>query len=310
MHNQNFVIAVKHQGRVLREQADLVTLPFGAEYSIYCKNLNSTRAQFTVSVDGQDATEGCRLILSPNSSIELERFIKGGDLSRGNRFRFIERTAAVEKHRGVGAEDGLIRVECWKERVIPVLPPPVYTPVHHYYDVWHPNRPPYYPSPWGGRLGGRLGGNITGGLRTNSTRSSGIGGSSSGFRSFDSGSGGSDMLRSGSGSASSCNFSSQSVSSQNSQTMDWGVNKSATPVNDSGITVGGSLSTQSFTSMSGFPLEAQSVVLTLRLRGEVAGKPVVQPVTVDHKVHCRVCGQVSKSSAGFCSRCGASLIQY
>jgi len=119
LYSSNFAIAIKANGKVLREQADLVTLPFGTEFSVFVKNLNSVRAQFTVSVDGQDATEGCRLILAPNSGVELERFIKGGNLSTGNKFRYIERTAAVEAHRGIGAEDGLVRVECWKERVIP-----------------------------------------------------------------------------------------------------------------------------------------------------------------------------------------------
>ncbi len=300
MHNNNFVVAIKHAGRVLREHADLVTLPFGSEYSILVKNLNSTRAQFTVSVDGQDATESCRLILPPNDSVELERFIKGGNLSQGNKFKFIERSAAVEQHRGIGAEDGLVRVECWKEKV---TPPPVYTPVHHYYDVWHPQQLPYYSTRFGGIQG-------SGNISYNANCHTSTVKSNSGFRSFDSS--GDELIRSAS-----CNFmqaSGQSVgqaSTSNSQTMDWGSAQNCVPtVNDAGITVGGSLSNQSFSSQLGFPLESQSTVITLKLRGEVAGKPVVQPVVVDVKVHCRTCGLVSKSSAQFCSRCGAGLIQY
>lgn len=282
MYSQNFALAIKHNGKVLREQADLVILPFGAEYSVYVKNLNSCRAQFTVTIDGKDATEGCRLILSPNDSVELERFIKGGDLSKGNRFRFIERTDAVEQHRGVGAEDGLVRVECCKERVVP---PPVAVPVHHYYDVWH--------------HGSGCRGSVTG---------------SSGFRSFDSvgsSASGDGILRS-----SSCNFmqassqglGGQQTNSQNSQVMGWGQN--ATPVNDAGITVGGSLSTQAFMSMLGFPLEAQSVVLALKLRGFIGDKAVTAPITVSRKLTCSACGLPSLSSAQFCRRCGAGLIQY
>lgn len=124
MYQNNAVVCVKVNGRILRETGDVVTLPFGAEYSILLKNLNSVRAQFSVSVDGKDATDSTRLVVEPNSSLELERFIRGGNLQAGNRFRFIERTAAVEQHRGIGPDDGLIRVEAWKEYVVvrPVIP--------------------------------------------------------------------------------------------------------------------------------------------------------------------------------------------
>ena len=306
MHLQNFVIAIKANGRVLREQADLVTLPFGTEFSVYVKNLNSVRAQFTVSVDGKDATEGCRLILSPNSSVELERFIKGGNLSTGNKFRYIERTAAVEAHRGVGAEDGLVRVECWKERFIP---PPVYTSVHHYYDVWHPNRPPYYPHPY------KLGGNISYGYGCHTS----VANNTSNFRSFDSGGTGAGVeTEHGGQHTNSVGNLQRSVRSsgiggsslRSFMPMEQSAASASASVNDAGITVPGSLSTQSFTSMSSFPLEAASVVLVLKLRGEVAGRLVAAPVTVATKVKCRVCGLIGKSSAQFCSRCGAALIQY
>lgn len=306
MHNSNFVVAIKANGKVLREQAELVTLPFGTEFTVLVKNLNSVRAQFTVSIDGQDATEGCRLILPANGSIELERFIRNGNLSAGQRFRFIERTAAIEQHKGVGAEDGLVRVECWRERI---EPKPVYVPVvHQHYDTWWPNRPPYYPSHWCGVRGGNI--------VCNSTRSSGVGGSSSrGFRSFDS-AGSRETLRSAS-----CNFMQASASSASNQqtgtqTMDWGNGQNssaATPqptANDAGITVPGSHSSQSFMSMTGFPLETPSTVLTLKLRGEVAGRPVAKPVMVSVKLTCGTCGQPCKSSAQYCHSCGAALTRY
>src|SRR4051812_15745120 len=97
----NLVCVIRAAGQVLREIDNTVTLPFGSEYSILVKNLNSVRIQIKVSVNGIDATEDTKLIIQPNASLELERFIKGGNLNAGNRFKFIERTAGVEAHRGI-----------------------------------------------------------------------------------------------------------------------------------------------------------------------------------------------------------------
>jgi hypothetical protein len=118
MYSEKLVVAVKHNGRVLREQGDTVFLPFGCEYTLYFKNLNSVRALVRVSIDGTDATDGVSLIVQPNESVELERFIEGGNFEKGHRFKFIERTQKIEDGpRGAKAEDGLIRVEFEFERV-------------------------------------------------------------------------------------------------------------------------------------------------------------------------------------------------
>jgi hypothetical protein len=109
MHSNNFVVSVKSHGKVLREFGDTVYVPFGSEFSLYLKNLNSRRASVKVSIDGNDVLNGSELVVGANQSLELERYLK--DLNRGNRFKFIERSAGVEAHRGVQAEDGLIRVE-------------------------------------------------------------------------------------------------------------------------------------------------------------------------------------------------------
>lgn len=146
---ENVVVVVKANGQILRETGDTVTLPFGCEYSILIKNLNSVRIQTKVSIDGVDATESTRLIVQPNSSIELERFIKGGNLQAGNRFKFIERTAGIEQHRGIKADDGIVRVESWVEYIQPVVNVPI---VHYYNDLrpyhhpWNPCWPPYRPT--------------------------------------------------------------------------------------------------------------------------------------------------------------------
>jgi len=118
MHNNKLVTAIKVNGKVLREDKDTVFLPFGQEYAILIKNLNSVRAQVKISVDGQDATENVWLVVQPNAELELERFIKNGNNKSGNRFKFIEFTKSIEQHRGVGVEDGLIRVEFQFEKLV------------------------------------------------------------------------------------------------------------------------------------------------------------------------------------------------
>lgn len=120
MYAQKMVSTIKVTGRSLREIDDSVYLPFGSEYSIYLKNLNTVRASVKVEIDGQDVTQGVALVLEPNNVFELERFIKNGNLDRGNRFKFIEKTAAVVAHRGSRAEDGLVRVTYQFEKVQPI----------------------------------------------------------------------------------------------------------------------------------------------------------------------------------------------
>jgi hypothetical protein len=51
------------------------------------------------------------IVLNAGQEVDLERSVKNGNLTEGNRFKFIERTGAVEQHRGVKLEDGLVRVE-------------------------------------------------------------------------------------------------------------------------------------------------------------------------------------------------------
>jgi hypothetical protein len=116
MYSNKLAIAIKSSGKVLREFDDQVFLPFGSEYSLFIKNKNSVRASVKVEIDGTDVTQGVSLVVDPNDEIELERFIRNGNLSQGNRFKFIERTTAVEKHRGIKVDDGLVRVSFQFER--------------------------------------------------------------------------------------------------------------------------------------------------------------------------------------------------
>ena len=106
---EKMIACLKVNGKILREVKDTVFVPFGSEYSILLKNLNSVRALVNIQIDGQEVCPD-GLVLDANREVDLERFVKDGNLSAGNKFKFIERTASVEKHRGVKAEDGIIRI--------------------------------------------------------------------------------------------------------------------------------------------------------------------------------------------------------
>jgi hypothetical protein len=274
------VAVIKANGKVLREIDGTVLLPFGAEYSILIKNLKSRRIMASVSIDGQDVSDGQRFIAGPNSSVEIERFIRNGNLQAGNRFRFIERSAAVEEHRGIQPDDGIVRVECWTEQAEPERKT-VIEEIHRTYPSypypWPVYPRPHYPwpsEPWvtytSGSIVNQNVGDIAYTMNSATTKS--------------------ETLRSFSG---------------NVQAMNCCVNSA--PSGMAGITVPGGESTQTFSNGAWFPVEAQSDVLVLNLRGCVAGKAVKQPITVKTKKQCVTCGKTGKSSEQFCGRCGTAL---
>jgi hypothetical protein len=301
---QNIVCAVKVNGRILRESGDTVTLPFGAEFGLVLKNLNSVRAMASISIDGKDIADGQRLILEPNSSFEIERFIRSGNMSSGNRFKFIERTAGIENHRGIVTDDGLIRVEGWKEHV----PQFVDVPVRRYYDEWVPCPRlwrPWYPGPvW-------MGSSNTGtGSSNESVSACNFAGASASMATTDRAASqsrvGGSLLRSAGLRGP------QSKAAPRPQQAKAAVKfryfDSEPERGDAGITVPGSESHQEFRHAQGFPLEPNSVVIVLRLRGEVGGKPAIAPITVNFKPSCETCGKSNKANSQFCSNCGTALV--
>ena len=106
-YRENFVACIKVNGKILREYQDVVYLPFGSEYSILLKNLNSKRAIVDIKIDGKHV--GGTIVVDANSDVELERFIDH-DFEKGYKFRFIEKTKEIEEHRGNKAEDGIIQI--------------------------------------------------------------------------------------------------------------------------------------------------------------------------------------------------------
>lgn len=306
MFNNRFVLAIRASGKILRENNAIVTLPFGAEYEIVLKNLNSRRALVSVSVDGKEATEGRRLVIGPNETCILERAINNGNLHSGNRFKFIERTAAVEAHRGVKVDDGLVRAEFWAEKE--VIEETIIR--RHFVDEypdpknpWLGPRDPHNPrftrsgaSRSGGLLRSRSMGPSAsiGGMHTNSER---------GFRSFDSGITGQSVNVGASADAGLEEI-------EPCRGGDFQQTASVNALNDNGITVAGSASYQQFRSVAGFPVESASHVLVLQLKGDLGGILVPVPVTVDTKKMCPTCGKTNSSLHTFCSQCGTGLVIY
>jgi hypothetical protein len=232
------------------------------------KNLNSQRALVNISIDGQDVVDG-GLVVNANSEIELERYVKSNNLKCGNRFKFIERTGNIEKHRGIKVDDGLIRVEFKYEKRIPTInwvdeinrwkmasPTPGY----------NPNTPMWNSTPAIGGWGGTTLTNTTSVLRGQSY-----------------------------GATVACD------SSPTPQLMN-------VATNDVGITAPGSISSQEFQTVSSFVTENETYVMVLKLLGEtVSGQQVQQPVTVKSKPECKTCGRLNKATSRFCSECGTSL---
>lgn len=113
--NANLVAVIKHNGKILRETRgkhnaitnDRVYIPFGAEYTVLLKNLNTKKALVNVEIDGREAISD--LIVHPNKSVELERFFEG-DMGKGHKFKFIEKTDKIREHRGDKVEDGIVRI--------------------------------------------------------------------------------------------------------------------------------------------------------------------------------------------------------
>ena len=100
MYNEKLVASLKANGRILREFKDTVYVPFGSEYSILIKNLHTQRAVVNVFIDGVNQTPG-GLVVPAGQSIDFERSLANGSMTAGNKFKFIERTAGIEQHRGV-----------------------------------------------------------------------------------------------------------------------------------------------------------------------------------------------------------------
>jgi hypothetical protein len=292
MYKKNVVACVKVGGQILREQSDRVTLPFGSEYSILLKNLDSVRIQARVHIDGYDTTGGNWLVIEPNGSFELERFIRNGNFDKGNRFKFIERTKPVENVRGIKADDGLVRIEYKKEFVAPkVVENIVRTKYVYDYDYWYRSWPYYKPYWFGDVTFTSTNGMQSGFSNTTSTFTSTNASNNQSFQNkMSQVNAGQDTVRCAAMNCTTHNLNDASL------------------VNDAGITVPGSESNQTFVPVQNFAVESQTEVIVLHLVGtNEKATPVKKPITVLSKPKCVTCYKVNKATSRFCSQCGTAL---
>lgn len=271
MYSNKLATAIKVNGKVLREHGETVALPFGSEYSLTFKNMNSVRALVTVEIDGRDATGGTQLIVPPGQSIDLERFIDSGNMKTGNKFKFIERTGKIEDHRGIKIEDGLIKVQFEFER----MPVPAVTLTTNYlggppqyYDHYRPTFAPVSPFRLGDIVCGVAYGSSSNSIGSNSASPASV-----------------------------------------SKGADTFLNQaSSATLSDVGITVEGSVSNQEFTPGAWFATDGVKHVMVLKLLGQIGDVPVQTPITVKTKVECPTCGTKNHSASKFCQECGTGLI--
>jgi hypothetical protein len=119
MYFEKFVVSLKSEGKFLRDENGVVKLPFGSEFSLYLKNLESRDAVVRISIDGKDVLDENRLMVCANSNLDLLGFMKNNKVK--NNFKFIELTKDIEKHLGYTPEDSLIRIEVWFRKPKPIV---------------------------------------------------------------------------------------------------------------------------------------------------------------------------------------------
>ncbi len=307
MYNQKLVASIKSKGKILREFKDTVYIPFASEYSILIKNLNTVRAVVNVYIDGENAVPG-GLVVDPGQSVDLERWIKNGNLTEGNRFKFIERTAKIEEGpRGIKEEDGLIRVEYQFEIPRPVINVsnivgsfPQYPPGVRGWDT----------IARGSEYKGIVDKYSTTGNDGSWLKSSGATFSqvnvNGALRGVDWSKNGEITAQAASAAVDKyCATNNISTSIGN---LHDGMATMDSFMNETGITVPGSKSTQSFQNTTVGALDPAIYNIVLRIVGDLGhNKPVEQPVTVKHKPKCVTCGKQNKAHAKFCSECGTAL---
>ena len=304
VYQSKFVVVVKSSGKILREQGDVINLPFGCEYELLLKNLDSRDASVAISIDGQDVLNGQALIIRAGQESNLEGFLSGTKVT--NKFKFIQKTKQIQDHRGDKIDDGIIRVayvfvkQVEKRTVIveekfkpdpfscPYKGPRLCSGCVHYYTChpsWNWNdwfntpyyTPPYYTPPryCSGLQGTAMGEGVTSGSTTI-----------------------------GAAYGSSIQSNNVRVDMMNSEPVTYSY-----PTIDEGITVKGNQSDQNFNYGYIGELEDCSNVIVLRLKGYFSsGKEVTKPITTKEKIKCGICGTSNSSANKFCRQCGSSLI--
>lgn len=296
MYKDRFIAVIKHNGKVLRERDDVVRLPFGSEYSIMFKNLESRKAVVDLSIDGEDVLDGNSLIVPANSNLDLEGYMSGS--AAKNKFKFIQKTKEISNHRGDRLDDGIVRVEFRFEKKVEervIKERKVYERYLNHFVFRCPlcgNWPCTCPTWW----------YYTGGTWNNfdnDAKDPLIG---------DCVSGGTATRGLSGGSSEAQYYSSNTYNLNCNMNMSFTDGDFGKPNLDEGITVKGFEIDQNFVPGYTKDLEKNSSVIILRLRGyDGGGTKVNKPLTVKSRISCPTCGRKSKSNAKFCDNCGTFL---
>ena len=273
MYQNKLVATLKSKGQILREDNGCFKLPFGSEYTIYLKNMESRKAVVSIDIDGEDVLDNKKLIIEANETLDFEGFMKGTVAE--NKFKFIQRTKNIEEHRGIHADDGLVRIEFTFEKLEPITQEIVYTYPYRYWwnspqpIIWYNNNETYT---WEGNSG-----NYNPKYDPKSTA-------------YDP-----------STESISCsnNVSSYNVNTvQDSSTFDEGITTKGAPIN------------QNFNRGYTRELEDQSHTIILRLIGyNEKGLEVKSPIFTRERLNCEICGYKNTSSNKYCAECGTYLSQ-
>ena len=139
MYSNKLIVTLKHNGKILRERSGFVSLPFGSEYSLLIKNLNTRKVSINISIDGEDVLNRHSLLVHSNSETELKGFMNGA-VAR-NKFKFIQKTKEISNYRGDRVDDGLIRIEFAFEKRKPEVVYHRYTSNYSSNDWYRPCKP-------------------------------------------------------------------------------------------------------------------------------------------------------------------------
>jgi len=270
MYSDKFIATIKCNNDILRERGNEVFVPFGNEYSIFLKNLESKNALVTITIDGKDI--GSSLIVNAGESLCVERFVSNNE--QGNRFKFIHKNQDIVKHRGDRIDDGIVRIEFTfeKEKEKENVP--------YYYHTDHKFLCPY---------------NFSGEVTYNAP---GVKVRETDFSAYNSIS---------ITTASSYGPTTSSCSSKDKGGI-CTPNLTRNIKADEGITVKGSISFQKFIEACIGDLEDNSHSIVLILKGYIKEQQVVKPVLVRTNLQCETCGKISKSDAQYCKFCGTFLV--
>jgi hypothetical protein len=271
VYRDQFVASIRCNGKILREDKDLVTLPFGSSFEILLKNISTRKVQVKISIDGKDVLDGNSIVVFPNSDHEIHGFLKG--LNVTNKFKFIQKTNEISEHRGDRLDDGIVRIEyAFEKEVITktILHEQHVTHTYTQYPWWNNTNINYQSIEIPSVYVSASAGNVS--LYSTLTNSNAT----------------------------------RSLTSGSSNTVGVCINSFNNNA-DEGITVKGEETNQRFVSVIIGELE-DSKVIVIRLKGtNDKGGIIAKPINVNEKITCETCGRSQDSINKFCGNCGTSL---